>query len=560
MQVYLMVIGIVVLFLFIAFLLGIRNEIVAEREFIADNRKNMGKAPNLKLSKARLAAIPRYSITHRDDNTIDDITWNDLGLDAVYERINYCKSGAGQEYLYHRLRTPKQSDDFVSEEKHIEHFSKNQKLSEKCMLILAKMGNSGKYSLYEYLDRLDELKNTSNKSHIILDVLLLVSVIGTFFYFGVFFVLSIVLLFVNIVRYFAYKGEIEPYLETFRYVIRISDCASMISKIDDEVLRQETQTLKEDAEKMASFKRGSFIIMSPTRLSSSGDPINVLLNYVCMITHLDLIKFNQMYAQLKNNKDIIDRMITTMGHIDMELSIMMYRASLNDNYCLPVFDNSSEKYNAENLYHPNMNNPVLNSIHTDRSVLLTGSNASGKSTFLKTIAISAVMAQSIHTVLGTSYNAPMYRVYSSMALRDDLVSGDSYYIVEIKSLKRILDSAKRDGNKILCLIDEVLRGTNTVERIAASTQILRFLKHDKIQCFAATHDIELTELLKEDYENYHFEGTVTGNDVKFDYTLKKGPATNRNAIKLLSMIGYDSGIVDAAQAMADNFDKTGSWK
>ena len=159
MQVYLMVIGIVVLFLFIAFLLGIRNEIVAEREFIADNRKNMGKAPNLKLSKARLAAIPRYSITHRDDNTIDDITWNDLGLDAVYERINYCKSGAGQEYLYHRLRTPKQSDDFVSEEKHIEHFSKNQKLSEKCMLILAKMGNSGKYSLYEYLDRLEKRAN-----------------------------------------------------------------------------------------------------------------------------------------------------------------------------------------------------------------------------------------------------------------------------------------------------------------------------------------------------------------------------------------------------------------
>jgi DNA mismatch repair ATPase MutS len=146
-----------------------------------------------------------------------------------------------------------------------------------------------------------------------------------------------------------------------------------------------------------------------------------------------------------------------------------------------------------------------------------------------------------------------------MALRDDLAGGDSYYIVEIKSLKRILDAANTSGNRIFCLIDEVLRGTNTIERIAASTQILKSLDHKNIQCFAATHDIELTELLKDSYDNYHFEGEVTDSDVHFSYKIKEGPATNRNAIKLLSIIGYDPKIVEDAQNMADEFTRTGTW-
>ena len=211
------------------------------------------------------------------------------------------------------------------------------------------------------------------------------------------------------------------------------------------------------------------------------------------------------------------------------------------------------------MYHPGMEHPIANSITCERGVLITGSNASGKSTFLKMVAINAILAQSIHTVLAEAYTAPLYRIYTSMALRDDLVGGDSYYIVEIKSLKRILDAAQASGSRVLCMIDEVLRGTNTVERIAASTRILAGFTHQNIQCFAATHDIELTELLKDQYDNYHFEGEVSDNDVHFNYQLQEGPAQNRNAIKLLGILGYDKGIVESAQAMADRFLETGNW-
>lgn len=104
------------------------------------------------------------------------------------------------------------------------------------------------------------------------------------------------------------------------------------------------------------------------------------------------------------------------------------------------------------VYHPLIDNPVCNSITTKGNVLLTGSNASGKSTFLKTIAINSILAQTIGTSLSKEYIAPVYRIYSSMALRDDLANSDSYYIVEIKSLKRILDAVGKKAERFYALL------------------------------------------------------------------------------------------------------------
>ena len=113
---------------------------------------------------------------------------------------------------------------------------------------------------------------------------------------------------------------------------------------------------------------------------------------------------------------------------------------------------------------------------------------------------------------------------------------------------------------ILCFVDEVLRGTNTVERIAASTQILKSLGHSGILCFAATHDIELTELLQNDFDNYHFEEDVRDGDIFFNYRLKSGKATTRNAIRLLELMGYDQAVIERASAQAEQFVASGVWK
>ena len=148
---------------------------------------------------------------------------------------------------------------------------------------------------------------------------------------------------------------------------------------------------------------------------------------------------------------------------------------------------------------------------------------------------------------------------TSMALRDDLQGGESYFIVEIKSLKRILAEAEK-GQPLLCIIDEVLRGTNTIERIAASSRILASLRKENVLAFAATHDVELTYILEKLYHNYHFEEEIRDNQIFFNYQLQRGRAASRNAISLLEIIGYDPKIVAEARKAAEDFEQQGVWK
>ena len=149
-------------------------------------------------------------------------------------------------------------------------------------------------------------------------------------------------------------------------------------------------------------------------------------------------------------------------------------------------------------------------------------------------------------------------IYTSMALRDSIFRNESYYIVEIKSLKRILDRVNKDI-PMLCFIDEVLRGTNTLERIATSSRILASLAMSNCLCFAATHDIELTYILEKYFKNYHFQERISNDQILFDYKLYKGRAISRNAIKLLSILGYSKKITHDAEKAAHEFMTHGEW-
>ena len=178
--------------------------------------------------------------------------------------------------------------------------------------------------------------------------------------------------------------------------------------------------------------------------------------------------------------------------------------------------------------------------------------------------MNVLLSQTIYTACAQKYKAPIFQLYSSMSLKDNLENGESYYIVEIKAIKRIMEAAVENDESekvpIICFVDEVLRGTNTTERIAASSQILRSFADKGVLCFAATHDLELTEILKEDFENYHFAEEVSGNDILFNYKLQPGRATTKNAIRLLQLMGYDPEIINSANAQAAHFEETGIWR
>ena len=211
---------------------------------------------------------------------------------------------------------------------------------------------------------------------------------------------------------------------------------------------------------------------------------------------------------------------------------------------------------AKAIYHPLIKVPVCNDIDASSSVLLTGSNASGKSTFLKAVGLNVIFAENFGFAFADEFTTGAFTVYTSMAVRDDIHSGESYYVVEARSIKRLTDAA---SSMALCIIDEVLRGTNTVERIAASSGILKYLSHGVCLCFAATHDRELCRILEGDMDMYHFTEEISDDNVTFPFLLKKGVSDRTNAIKLLDMLGFDKGIVKEAEEKVDHYRKTGNW-
>lgn len=524
--------------------------------------REWGNVPDREYVSGELENIARYyqnKLKRQEEKShvIDDITWNDLDMDRVFCMLNRTYSSVGQEYLYYMLRTPEMSEEKMQErERLIRHFAEAKTVRTELQMQYFEIGRTKKVSICDYIQTLESLKPKSNMPHYLSIFIFLLCAVGCFLNPAVGFLVLLADIGGNIRVYYKQRGEIEPYIVTFTHLIRMLKAGERISRIEDNEISSYINEIREIRKSFGAFQKKSGWIAGGDKMS--GSALDVFADYIRMLFHIDLIVFNQMLGEVQKKSREIYRLMDLLGILEAHIAIASYRESLPF-YVLPEFlENQGTELEAEDVYHPMIREPVANTIRTKKGVLITGSNASGKSTFLKTIAINGILAQTIHTCLAHTYRTNFFRVYSSMALRDDLDSQESYYIVEIKSLKRILN-ATNQGGPILCFIDEVLRGTNTVERIAASAQILKSLAGNNVLCFAATHDIELTQMLEADYDNYHFQEEIVENDILFDYILYPGRATSRNAIRLLGMIGYDEEIIRRADATAEEFLKSGEW-
>lgn len=531
------------------------NKKIREYE-IRKIKESYGKACERTYGEGEYAHIRGYFNTHRVEGeyTVDDITWSDLNLDSVYRSMNYTGSSAGDEYLYYLLRTPKtQHNPNVSDmEELVTYYMSEPEKRLAMQTALHDMGRTGKYSIYDYINNLDAVDAGMLKGDYLLLAVYVIAIAAFVFNTAFGGLVLFAALFYGGLSYFSRKRKIEPYIISFAYVIRLINGARGIAALKDERIAKETEGLRGLVKEMAAFGRFSSLVMSAS--SGSGNPAEILIDYIKMFTHIDIIRFFAMRKEIIKHTDDIDRMLTIIGYIDACIAIGSYRTFIGK-YTVPAFTDNEYRFRAVGLYHPLLEDPVANDVILKRGMLLTGSNASGKSTMLRTMTLAAVLAQSVNTVPADSYEAPMYKIYTSLSLSDDILKGESYYMAEIRSLKRVMDAGKDDAIPILAAVDEVLRGTNTVERISASTAIMKQLAGVNGLILAATHDLELTELLKDCYDNYHFEETIVDDDISFAYKLLPGEATTRNAIKLLSIMGYDEALVKEAEDMAKDYGK-----
>jgi len=521
-------------------------------------KEQWGQVPEKEYSFEKMKQLREYYNSIKDEfHDVDDITWNDLDMDEIFALINNTQCSIGEEYLYALLHKPCfDAEELAERNRLIKFFDENEEARINLQKNLCNIGQASKVSVFEYINRLGEQKSGNNLWHHLMNLSVFASIGLTFVIPSIGGILTAITIANNIFQYFKPKGQIENYINIISYILRMLDNIKNICKLNIPEIDKYTKSLEQDYDIFKKFKRGS-VMLAPSK-GPSGDMADLFFDYVRMIFHVDIIKYNRMLDFFKKNRHVLNRMYSTIGFLDSMIAAASFREMLGV-YSEPELEKSDKPYiQVKDLYHPLIESPVANSIGESKSVLITGSNASGKSTFIKTMAINAILAQTIFTSVSRKYRASYFMIFSSMALKDNIFSNESYYIVEIKSLKRIIDRIN-DDIPVLCFIDEVLRGTNTLERIAASSRILSYLSKRNTLVFAATHDIELTHILENEYSNYHFQERIENNEIIFDYKLYEGRAVSKNAIRLLTMFKFPEEITTSAGDAAEEFLSKGEW-
>lgn len=225
----------------------------------------------------------------------------------------------------------------------------------------------------------------------------------------------------------------------------------------------------------------------------------------------------------------------------------------------PQHNGANVAIHADRLGHPLLpaNARVANDVRLDKlgSIhLITGSNMSGKSTFLRTIGINLCLAQAGAPVCATSFTWSWSRLACCIRVDDSLDAGLSFFYAEVKRLKTILDATQdRTAPPVLFLIDEIFKGTNNRERLIGSRAYIKTLSTGHGFGLVSTHDLELTDLEQEipSLTNAHFQETVSSGALQFDYRLRPGPCPTTNALRIMELEGLpvsdrkDAGHVDS---------------
>ena len=483
-------------------------------------------------------------------SVVDDTTWNDLDMDAIYEELRYTLSTAGDEVLYAALRDLSQPDDVLDErDKAITALAQDEESMACVRAMLYRMGKNPYHSAAAYLFHPSAKRPKPMALFIALAVVPLVLFVLGFFS-PAFLIAWGGMFLVNAIVYILTGKKWMAEIASIRHIASVFKCADKLKDALPPSLARCRDELRAICKEMKPVSRWNALFAMQRQ-----NTLDFITDYLRIMLQLDMLCLYRLSVFFEKHTDTLRRMYRLVGEIDVWQAVAAHRAELAV-CCRPAFT-ADKRVTAAGLAHPLLKKPVRNDLDWTCCILITGSNASGKSTFTKAVAVNCILAQSIVTCTAERFCMPRARVMSSMALRDSLSSGESYFIVELKSLKRILD-ATDDTEPVLCFIDEILRGTNTVERIAASTALLRYIAQLNCLCMAATHDQELTKLLC-DYEQMHFREELTPEGMRFPYKLLVGPSDTQNAIELLKQLQFPQSVTQSASGAVERFTQTHSW-
>lgn len=323
-------------------------------------------------------------------------------------------------------------------------------------------------------------------------------------------------------------GKKQAILDQYAAILQVF---SKVETGDSKLLK----SLKEDAEKAhGSIKRLSKLAgMLDQRLNLV---VNIFLNSLIVY---DLQTLYALESWKIENRTFFDRWIACVGNIESLNSLATFAAN-NPDFCQAVIKEQGLSIEATSLAHPliRANERVPNDIElgrTNKLVLITGSNMSGKTTFLRTIGINLLLAQCGAPVCAGSFSFTPMHLLTAIRISDSLQLHTSYFMAELKRLQQIIRFLNT-GKPALVLVDEILRGTNSDDKSHGSEEFIRKIITFNCLTLFATHDLSLSVMERKSpgiIANYCFESTIVNDELSFDYRLQQGIAKNKNASFLM---------------------------
>lgn len=443
--------------------------------------------------------------------------------------------------MYYRLHTIESKEIDKETEEYTKLFKANTSFRIKTQTVLQALSHKDGYYFETLFNNQDVPKNKYNTLVVTLSITAILAVFLTYFFLPIS-LLFIIILPINLFIHFTNKNNLFEYqlaITQFRKTYTIA--TNLLNTPNFKHIRQNTKFI----ESLKELKRTSAFLDFEKKIDNEFTTIIWFpIELIKILFNIEYLAFFKFLSKVEKLKAELHQLFISIGKIDMALT----KASIlsQEDVCSPTFTDDKELH-IKNIYHPLIEECVKNDLVLhNNSLLLTGSNMSGKTTFIRTLTINALLAQTLGIAFAEEYTAPFYQIQSSIRISDNMFNNTSYYLQEVLNIQDFILTSQTDEPQ-LYVLDEVFKGTNTIERISASYAILKYLNTSNNTILVSTHDIELIDLLKShNYKIAHFNEKIEKGKIVFDHKLKYGKPTTTNAIKILQLYNYPHQVIEEA--------------
>lgn len=471
---------------------------------------------------------------------LDDASGASLDLDQVFAQIDCSLFFGGSQYLYARMRRPWVDGQKISKiQEGLERLSSNHRLREGMEREFRRLSALPGKQVAALLWGEARPSPLPRWVLIALPLALLASMVLALVVQAKFWLLAMPLFALLCYVHHYLQLRTSAHTDALLSLRRMTRARQRMRKLEGLEALSDLAGCDRALAKLRAFRKGGL-------LSELPDPTG-LMAYFNIAMLYEARFYSAQFRSLHEHKEELRKIFLDLAFLDYSLGLLTLRERWAGTSSLPHFEAGAMR--LENCAHPLVSEPVPNSIELDKqSLILTGMNMAGKSTFLRSVGVNVVLAQSALTVLCTSYHAPLLRLRACMGNQDKLSEGVSFYLSELKSLENFVRAANSDEAWIF-ILDEIFRGTNGDERIAASVAVLEHLGR-RHRVLAATHDQAMLDHLGPHFLRKSFSGQPCDEKgLRFDFRLREGPCFDRNALRLMRHLEFPKTLVERAEAL-----------